>query len=131
MDRLPKINTFIHHLVIYYVLSIIIRDFLAFEIRKNLDLRKILVTPKIFLKSRFHCTTNFYLNYRCLRLPQNCGYPLGLSQEKSIQITTLLIARNCLRRITFQFMGPLVSYRSIFIRTMFFSSFVLKCDLIF
>ena len=29
-----------------------------FEIRKNLDLRKILVTPKIFLKSRFHCTGN-------------------------------------------------------------------------
>ena len=26
-----------------------------FEIRKNLDLRKILFTPKIFLKSRFHC----------------------------------------------------------------------------
>ena len=26
-----------------------------FEIRKNLDLRKILVTPKIFLKSRFYC----------------------------------------------------------------------------
>ena len=34
-----------------------IRDFLVFEIRKNLDLRKIFVTPKIFLKSRFHCTT--------------------------------------------------------------------------
>ena len=33
-----------------------IRDFLVFETRKNLDLRKILVTPKIFLKSRFHCT---------------------------------------------------------------------------
>ena len=33
-----------------------IRDFLVFEIRKNLDLRKILITPKIFLKSRFHCT---------------------------------------------------------------------------
>ena len=30
--------------------------FNVFEIRKNLDLRKILVTPKIFLKSRFHCT---------------------------------------------------------------------------
>ena len=29
-----------------------------FEIRKNLDLRKILVTPEIFLKSRFHCTDN-------------------------------------------------------------------------
>ena len=27
-----------------------------FEIRKNLDLRKILFTPKIFLKSRFHCS---------------------------------------------------------------------------
>ena len=27
-----------------------------FEIRKNLDLRKIFVPPKIFLKSRFHCT---------------------------------------------------------------------------
>ena len=27
-----------------------------FEIRKNLDLRKIFVTPKIFLKSGFHCT---------------------------------------------------------------------------
>ena len=32
-----------------------IRDFLVSEIRKNLDLRKILVTPKIFLKSRFQC----------------------------------------------------------------------------
>ena len=29
------------------VLSIIIKDFLMFEIRKNLDLRKIFVTPKI------------------------------------------------------------------------------------
>ena len=38
-----------HHLVIKCVLSIIIRDFLVFEIRKNLDLRKILVTPQIFL----------------------------------------------------------------------------------
>ena len=28
-----------------------------FEIRKNLDLKKILVTPKNFLKSRFHCTS--------------------------------------------------------------------------
>ena len=31
--------------------------FNVFEIRKNLDLRKILSTPKIFLKSRFHCNT--------------------------------------------------------------------------
>ena len=31
--------------------------FLVFEIRKNLDLRKILVTSKIFFKSRVHCTT--------------------------------------------------------------------------
>ena len=32
------------------------KGFLVFEIRKNPDLRKILVTPKIFVKSRFHCT---------------------------------------------------------------------------
>ena len=32
------------------------KGFLVFEIRKNLDLRKIFVTPKIFLKLRFHCT---------------------------------------------------------------------------
>ena len=30
--------------------------FPVLEIRKNHDLRKILVSPKIFLKSRFHCT---------------------------------------------------------------------------
>ena len=48
----------IHHLVIYCELSIIIRNILVFEIRTNLDLRKILVTPKIFLKSRLHCTKN-------------------------------------------------------------------------
>ena len=40
----------IHHLVIYCVLSIIIRDFLVFEIRKNLDFRKISIAPKIFIK---------------------------------------------------------------------------------
>ena len=43
----------------YHLIFIkVIRDFLVFEIRKNLNLRKILVTPKIFLKSRFHCTKN-------------------------------------------------------------------------
>ena len=42
-----------YHLLFTYV----IRDFLLFEIRKNPDLRKIFVTPKIFLKSRFHCIT--------------------------------------------------------------------------
>ena len=31
---------------------------LVFEIRKNLDLRKILYTPKIFLKSRFYCSAS-------------------------------------------------------------------------
>merc|ERR1712085_172039 len=39
-----------------YALLVPFKGFLVFEIRKNLDLRKILVTPKIFLKSRFHCT---------------------------------------------------------------------------
>ena len=39
-----------------YALSVTFDGFSVFEIRKDLDLRKILSTPKIFLKSRFHCT---------------------------------------------------------------------------
>ena len=39
-----------------------LKGFLVFEIRKNLDLRTILFTPKIFLKSRFYCTTKVLLN---------------------------------------------------------------------
>ena len=35
-----------------------ISDFLVFEIRKNLN---VLVTPKIFLKSRFHCSIAFFI----------------------------------------------------------------------
>ena len=43
-----------------------------FEIRKNLDLRKVLVTPNIFLKSRFHCSKNWFL--------KNIGmYVVGIS----------------------------------------------------
>jgi len=38
-----------------YALLVTFKGFPVFEIRKNLDLRKILSTPKIFLKSRFHC----------------------------------------------------------------------------
>ena len=38
-----------------YALLVTLHVFPEFEIRKNLDLRKILSTPKIFLKSRFHC----------------------------------------------------------------------------
>ena len=41
-----------------YAISVTFKGFPVFEIRKNLDLRKILSTPKIFLKSRFHCTAN-------------------------------------------------------------------------
>ena len=48
-------------------------NFLFFEIRKNLDFRKILVTPKIFLKSRFHCTIKktwqHSRNMLCITLP--------------------------------------------------------------
>ena len=40
-----------------YAILVTFKGFPVFEIRKNLDLRKILSTPKIFLKSRFHCTT--------------------------------------------------------------------------
>ena len=39
-----------------YALLVTFDGFPVFEIRKNLDLRKILSTPKIFLISRFHCT---------------------------------------------------------------------------
>ena len=39
-----------------YVLLVPFKGFSVFEIRKKLDLRKILVTPRIFLKSRFVCT---------------------------------------------------------------------------
>ena len=42
-----------------YTLLVTFKGFPLFEIRKNLDLRKILSTPKIFLKSRFHCTIKF------------------------------------------------------------------------
>ena len=42
-----------------YALLVTFKGFPVFEIRKNLDLRKVLVTPKIFLKSRFHCTAIF------------------------------------------------------------------------
>ena len=39
-----------------YALLVTFNGFLVFEIRKNFDLTKILCTPKIFLKSRFHYT---------------------------------------------------------------------------
>ena len=39
-----------------YAILVTFKGFPVFEIRKNLDLRKILSTPKIFLISRFHCT---------------------------------------------------------------------------
>ena len=53
-----------------YALLVTLNGFPVFEIRKNLDLRKILSTPKIFLKSRFHCT---YLVNR-LEKPSCCHY---------------------------------------------------------
>ena len=52
-------NTFaLFHVFILqtYALLVTFIGFPVFEIRKNLDLRKIFSTPKIFLKSRFHCT---------------------------------------------------------------------------
>ena len=52
-----------------------------FEIRKNLDLRKILVTPKIFLKLRFHCTNIFHC-VSCLIIL--CGKSLKKQFPKSI-----------------------------------------------
>ena len=46
-----------------YAILVTFKGFPVFEIRKNLDLRKILVTPKIFLKSRFHCTCKYSLEF--------------------------------------------------------------------
>ena len=43
-----------------YALLVTFNGFPVSEIRKNLDLRKILSTPKIFLKSRFHCSSLVY-----------------------------------------------------------------------
>ena len=47
-------------------LLVTFNGFPVFEIRKNLDLRKILSTPKIFLKSRFHCTIQDMLMFVAL-----------------------------------------------------------------
>ena len=52
-----------------------IRDFLGFEIRKNLDLRKFLVTPKIFLRSRFHCKRIFIIKKRQDNFLTNLAIP--------------------------------------------------------
>ena len=49
-----------------------------FETRKNLDLRKILVTPKIFLKSRFHCTSR-------AEILQIFGWHVGRNDDLIIQ----------------------------------------------
>ena len=65
------------------------KGFLMFEIRKNLDLRKILVTPKIFLKSRFHCI-DFFL--RLVKWPkidvkkcQNLIFKVDFQRQKSFE----------------------------------------------
>ena len=47
-----------------------------FEIRKNLDLRKILVTPKIFLKSRVNC----------IEISLKCRHDLGIEKFPSYSI---------------------------------------------
>ena len=45
-----------------YAILVTFKGFPVFEIRKNLNLRKILVTPKIFLKSRVLCIVVFEQN---------------------------------------------------------------------
>ena len=56
-----------------------------FEIRKNLDLRKILVTPKNFLKSRFVCILF------CSKFGYLSGYFGFESERKSSYINQLCI----------------------------------------
>ena len=48
--------------------------FNVFEIRKNLDLRKILSTPKIFLKSRFHCNKKWFFHYFIIQNYKCCDF---------------------------------------------------------
>ena len=64
-----------------YALLVTFNGFPVFEIRKNLDLRKILSTPKIFLKSRFHCTQSQEIR------PQ--GLDLGRSMASNQAIANL------------------------------------------
>ena len=62
------------------------KDFLVFEIRKHLDLRNILVTPKIFLKSRVHCARYTFYGIAeeqkslYLRLHKSLGHSVLISQ---------------------------------------------------
>ena len=56
-----------------YAISVTFKGFPVFEIRKNLDLRKILSTPKIFLKSRFHCSTIHLELTISIKILQNSG----------------------------------------------------------
>merc|ERR1712008_431999 len=75
-----------------YALLVTFNGFPVFEIRKNLDLRKILPTPKIFLKSRFHCITHSmefsgnqgkHQNFDPSILPYKFGLILmGMKQKK-------------------------------------------------
>ena len=91
MFSLKPVGIIIHYQVIYCVSSIIHigdRDFLVFEIRKNLHLRKILVTPKIFLKSRFQCNRKLVGNtkrHRSMKIkifyPQNICYRQNRIQD--------------------------------------------------
>ena len=73
-----------------------------FEIRKNLDLRKILFTPKIFLKSRFHCTENTRKRGK-LQIFKNVpwlNFLLIKSVPLNFVVNTLhsLSERSCIRR---------------------------------
>ena len=62
----------------FILLLCFFKGFLVFEIRKNLDLRKILVTPKIFLKSRLHCTTVTQYSPNCSWSPDFFKHFFGI-----------------------------------------------------
>ena len=59
-----------------YAILVTFKGFPVFEIRKNLDLRKILSTPKIFLKSRFHCTNWDRILFVILRYMKSNKYTI-------------------------------------------------------
>ena len=68
-------KTFVLFQIFIFSMLSFFKGFLVFGIRKNLDLRKISVTLKIFFKSREHCTTEHIpvqnIPYRLLKAHVN------------------------------------------------------------
>ena len=76
-----------------YAILVTFKGFPVFEIRKNLDLRKILSTPKIFLKSRFHCIMKMYIVEEPTLKQQQKYYLHAKGQNRTLTSKTILRKR--------------------------------------